>query len=354
MTGEKWNRVVLFATFAVLVTLGLITVVIDPFFHYHGPVSVLQYPLDDERYQNDGLVKHFEYDAIITGSSMCENFKTSQFDALWGTNSIKVCFAGGSYKEIDENLRNALETNSNVKTVLRSIDYSSLLNDKDDMLDIGVERPTYLYDENVFNDVSYLLNKQVLLEKDTNVLVYTFLQHRLTTSFDEYSNWSDGFEYGYEAIFENYHRNENDEPVMEFTEEDRQVVLDNIRQNITATVEEYPEVTFYLFFTPYSICYWDMLDNQGKLERRIDAEKCAIEELLKYENVRLYSFSTNYDMVCDLGNYKDQAHFGEWINSKILSWIYYGEYELTYENYEAYIEEQRHFYTNYDYLSLYK
>lgn len=351
MKSKVWNRIVLFGTLGLLCILGAITVVIDPFFHYHAPLEALGYPIDDERHQNDGIITHFEYDAIITGSSMCENFWTSQFDSLWGTKSIKVPFAGGSYKEIDENLNKALSLNNNVKYVVRSIDYSSLLNDKDDMLTIGAPRPTYLYDSSIFNDVSYLFNKEVLLERDVRVIGYTRGGGK-TTSFDEYANWSNDYVYGREAILENYERHSAGEE-QELTDLELQVMIDNINQNIISTVNEYPNVTFYMFFTPYSIVYWDMLYGEGTINKRIDAEKYAIEMLLECSNIKLYSFCENFDLVCNLDNYKDQAHFGEWVNIDILNCMYSDRYLLTKDNYEAYIDSIRAFYTSYDYDSLY-
>ena len=47
--------------------------------------------------------KHFDYDAIITGTSMTENFLSSEFDSLFGVNSVKTTFSGASYKEINQN-----------------------------------------------------------------------------------------------------------------------------------------------------------------------------------------------------------------------------------------------------------
>ena len=94
MSFKKW--VVCFVSLfaAALVLLGSVTVVIDPFFHYHAPLPFLQYDIFYQRYQNDGIIKHFDYDAVITGNSLCENFKSSELDALFGTHSVKVPFSG--------------------------------------------------------------------------------------------------------------------------------------------------------------------------------------------------------------------------------------------------------------------
>ena len=100
ITNKRWSIILLTTIVILLIGLGGVIAIIDPFFHYHAPLAIMEYPLRNERYQNDGIVKHFQYDAIITGSSMTQNFKTSEFDELFGVTSIKVPFSGGSYKEL--------------------------------------------------------------------------------------------------------------------------------------------------------------------------------------------------------------------------------------------------------------
>ena len=59
---------------SVLLIAGMVMAVVayvDPFMHYHKPLTdVFYYNLNNERSQNDGITKHFDYDALITGSSM--------------------------------------------------------------------------------------------------------------------------------------------------------------------------------------------------------------------------------------------------------------------------------------------
>ena len=74
--------------------------------------------LNNERSQNNGISKHFNYDALITGTSMTENFKCSEMDSIFGTNSIKVPFSGGTYKEINDNVRVGLKNNSELRIVV--------------------------------------------------------------------------------------------------------------------------------------------------------------------------------------------------------------------------------------------
>ena len=102
----------------------------------------------------------------------------------------------------------------------------------------------------------------------------------------------------------------------------------------------------------YSICLWDSKDNAGQIDWYIDAEQIAIGELIKHPNIKLFSFNTNFDLICNLDNYKDIVHYGEWVNSQILEWMQNDEYLLTEHNYKEYIGTIREFYNSYDYGSL--
>lgn len=351
-TSRKWCILVLSATFFMLLCLGGITIMIDPFFHYHAPLNSLQYPIDNERYQNDGIMKHFEYNAIITGTSMAENFKTSEFDDIFNVNSIKVPFAGASYKEINDNIEKAISTNSNIKIIVRCLDYSRLLDEKNAMRYSTDFYPTYLYDNLLYNDVQYLLNKSVLLDNTLRVWEYT-RNGGLTTTFDEYQNWMGAYASKDVPWTASYVRPEKSSETMYITETDYQNIRENISQNITDLAYQNPEIEFYLFFSPYSIYYWDSLQQTGALEKQLQAEKYVIELLLQYDNIHLFSFFDNFELICDSNNYEDFLHYNESINSQILYWIHSGDYLLTKENYINYYTTICSFYTSYDYNSLY-
>ena len=80
----------------------------------------------------------------------------------------------------------------------------------------------------------------------------------------------------------------------------------------------------------------------------------SIEEILKYDNIKLFSFSDNFELICNLDVYRDQGHYSPDINSQILKWIKAGDYELTESNYEEHLEKRRAFYKTYNYESIYQ
>lgn len=354
---KRWAIGTTLATVLVFVLTASITVYRDPFFHYHAPLKQYvypqdEYPVNNERYLNDGITRHFSYDGIITGTSMTENFRASEADALFDARFIKVCFAGAKYKEINDNLIRAFRTDREIRYIVRGLDYNTLISDKD-AYDETFAYPYYLYNDNPFDDVNYVLNKSVLFEKTLKV-TRSEDGNGSAIDFDTYSNWNTYHkdEFGARHVLATYGLRKTPKPKQPLTEEDAQLLLDNLRQNVTGLADEHPETTFYLFFPPYSICYWDLLNNNGEMERHFKAEQLAIEELLPHSNIRLYAFSDDFELVCDLDHYKDYMHYGEWVNSRLLEQMKNGEHLLTEENYQEYLEEIRNFYGSYDYASL--
>ena len=348
--AKKWFQKCILVLLLLLVLIVAVVVFVDPYFHYHKPFDFMSYRLYEERYINDGIGRHFDYDAIITGTSMAQNFKPSELDALFGTRAVKMPFSGAGYEELSENLDRALARNGNVKMVLWAVDYNGLLRSYD--WQQYENYPTYLYDNNPFNDASYVLNKSVLYHGVMpNVLMSLTGQPR--TTMDEYSSWVN--ETGLEHILLSYDRNNVNIPAtVDFGDAEKQTVIQTIENNFVDLIEKYPDTEFYLFYTPYSICYWDALNIKGTIQRQTEAEKLATEMLLQYPNVKLYNFFDQYEVICNPDYYNDDGHYSAEINSRILGWMAEGTGLLTQDNYEERLKEEQNFYLSYDYDSIYR
>lgn len=356
MTSKSFVR--LFVLFFLLLILFCVSFVIifDPFFHYHKPLSFMQYKLDsgDQRYLTDGIGKHWSYDAIITGTSMTENFKSSEFDKEFNVSSIKIPIYGSSWKEIDDNLIRILKVkNPEIKCILQGLDTNLVLDEQDWYKYNTHLYPFYLYDNNPLNDIQYLLNKEVIFKKIIRNIFYT-IDGNKTTSFDEYSNWNKDAEFGPRPVW-NYYKDKRPEKKLEtriLSENDKTLISVNVNR-ILALVDDYPDIQFYFFFTPYSILYFDGLKQQGELKRTIDALKYATSLMVNdHRNLQIFSFFDKKEIICDLNNYKDTGHYSELINSEIIKLIGHREGLLTELNYSAYWNSVYNFYDLYDYDTL--
>lgn len=347
---KKWFKKCIVCLLGAVFLVFAMVYVLDPYFHFHKPFSFVSYRLYDERYMNDGISRHFDYDAIVTGTSMAQNFKPSEIDALFGTQSVKETFSGAGYKELSENLERALQRKDDLKTIIWTMDYNALIRDKDWTQYEGY--PTYLYDDNPWNDVTYVFNKAVFYHGVFPNAAKTLLGQPSTT-MDEYSSWNK--ETGLEYIMQSYDRWEvKAEMISGLTAEEKQMVMENVKENFVNLVNRYPETTFYVFYSPYSICYWDFLNQEGMMQMQFDAELIATELLLECPNVRLFNFYDQYDVITNTDNYRDKEHYSAEINSQILEWMASGVGLVTKDNYLERLEIEKEYYLNYDYESIFR
>lgn len=350
MNAGKWVKSFLIIMLAFVVIVGGLVIYIDPFFHYHAPLEGWSYELSDQRSQNDGITKYFDYNAIITGTSTIENCLTSEFDALFGVDSVKIPYPGATLREINDNLEVAYATHDDIEIVLRVLDYSYLITDKDAMrYDMG-DYPDYLYDANPLNDVQYLFNRSVLLE-----YVLPSILQRLSggeggiTSFDDYGS-SAADECSKEKALGGATSFGTAAEQVSLTDAEITMLRENVEQNVIAIAQTHPETTFYLFFPPYSAVWYAYLKEEGTLLSQMEAVEITARMILEEtDNVELYSFNLNTDLIFDLDNYKDHAHYGAHVNSMILEWIAAGEGRLTLENLDEHIAQETELYLNYDY-----
>ena len=229
---KKWLRRTIVGILGIMIFVVLLQIIVDPYFHYHKPIT--KYRLNDERYINDGIARHFDYDAIIIGNSLCQNFSTFQYDELFGTNSVKLPYSGAGYKEIWESLGRALEYNDGVKEVLVCMDLQDL--DREAEWERYEGNPTYLYDDNVFNDIKYIFNKDAIYRGTLYNLIWTVTGHE-NTSMDEYSTWER--ETGAEIAC-SYLTPVTDDMVADsqvFDEEDKDRETKNLTQNVIKVIE---------------------------------------------------------------------------------------------------------------------
>lgn len=352
LSPQKWfrNFIVLFLALSLLITL--LMVIIDPYFHYHGPLNGIRYFLSEERYINNGIARNFDYDGILTGTSMTQNFLVSEAEELYGGTFVKMPFAGAGYKEISENLRAGLESHE-VKTVIWGVDYNGFIRDKD--FQGYSEYPTYLYDKNPFNDVSYIFNKSIWLHGALKNLLMT-VKGEESTSFDAYSSWimeeplkvSDFLVYRTSTEYSQ----SRIEPHLKDAE--AEMVRASVEQNILALAKDYPDTEFVLFYPPFSILYFDLTYQWGDLTAQLEAEEIVTRMLVEQENIKLYSYFTETELISDLKHYKDKEHYDASYNVLILNMLSEGKGRITKDNVDEYLAFMKDTYLNYDYDAIYE
>ena len=87
-----------FAVFLALTALFAGTIyVVDPYYHYHGPVAGLPLWLQDGRYQNVGAAENLDYDYLLMGTSVTANFTLEPFQQRLPGQTRKLIVQGGIF-----------------------------------------------------------------------------------------------------------------------------------------------------------------------------------------------------------------------------------------------------------------
>lgn len=316
-----------------LLCMGLV-ILFDPFFQYHKPLPGLKAVLSDKEYQCIGTLKTFDYDSLIVGSSVCENYNNGWFDEGFDCTAIKAIRSYGATADLCYFLDIAFEK-QDIKYVFYNLDPSSLSAPPETTYE-STGCPMYLYDDNYLNDIQYLLNKDVLFEKIPYLIANSFIG-----DYDEGDsyNWAQWKTFSEAMILSQYMR-QPDISEMKPADSYKETLEANIAL-LTEQITSHPETNFKIFVPPYSIFWWDNLYRTGETESYLYNMEIAMKELLTYDNVELYFFLNDRKIVTNLDNYMDTLHFSKGINEYIYNELRAGTHRITEENYHAVMEDMR-------------
>ena len=348
MQPKRWLAGLLGIFLAGLAGCMALVIWVDPFFQYHKPLAWFPYLVDNQVNQNPGLAKHMDYDGILIGSSMTASFNTNWFEELMGMKTQKLSYNGSYPKDLSNIMQLVFDAKGDqVKAVYMAVDQSTFSADPEET---KFPVTDYLYDDNVFNDVPYLLNKDVLLDYILRPLAdrkdasdWAELYKPWWT--DEYYNKANVLMY-YEAAEE---KQEEEALAADYFKD---AVEENLQKNILPYIEAHPETEFYIFYPPYSILFWNDVTREKELEAVIGRLEYMTERLLNYENVHVFNFLGKEDIICNLNNYADYMHYHKNVCRYITECFATGENELHPENYGQAFDEIRTLAMSYNYPAI--
>jgi len=326
MSRKQWVCLSLsLIMFALAMTVAVV-LFFDPFEIYHKATHFIP-PITSgtQSYSNAGIAKSYDYDSIIIGSSMTENFCPSQMDTLLGGRFIKLCINGGTPFNHKQMMDMAFDSRE-IKTVFYGLDTEALTHF---YTTPKAEMPTYLYDNNIFNDTKYWFNKSVLA-KYIPACLRTWGKTDVNQRDTMYT-WGDTFAYGKDAVLKNVaitNEEFEQEPVAADPVLSQQSML-NVEYNIVPFIEAHPDTEFIIFFPPYSLARWIEYYTRGMMQSHLNQKEAVIKRLLPYENVRIYDFHAQVEWITNLDHYVDTEHYGAHINKEIIERISRGENLVT-------------------------
>lgn len=313
-TGARgWTRGALLALLAGLCLAAGITFALDPFEHYRESAILPLY--DQESYNNPGIARNYDYDAVVLGTSMVEMSHPSVVDEAFGVHSVKLPMRGSYAAQMGWQLGHVLEKRE-LKLAVLAVDAYALLGDPDDT----EELVDYLWNDNPLDDVNYLLNRDVLLVRIPKLLANA--GKPLEGKRDAMYQWTDVTFSEEEALGAVTFAKQKE---MQDADYRIERANENIERHLRAHIEEHPETRFLIYSPPYSIGYWYVTTREGQAERQYRARERLCELLLDLPNVEIYDFSARAEWVEELNNYFDYSHHSGEISDALMRAMAEGE-----------------------------
>lgn len=336
IASSRWI-LAFFAMVLVLCTvLALGAWAVDPFFQFRI----------NEAYQLDydiacGLVKYYDYDTLIVGSSMTQNFHMDTFREELQDKPLHIGIAGMSLRMMEDCMKTAYRA-GHAETYFIAVDPYLFY-------DVKTRYPTEFYfQDGPLPKLRYLLSHKVwfhYLPLDLGLGLLdrlgkespSFIDACNSENIDSFGDWSKDFSFGEEVVLDNY-RNKR----YSVTE----IKTDDLYGTMSRSVEELLESLDFskgkhvFFFPPYSSLYWSDMQLDGHYEDLIRVKREFIERVRGLENVEVFDFQSD-ELTGELNNYKDTTHYTPAINDWMVRCFASGEYRVTEENLDGYLEALR-------------
>lgn len=335
----KWLEI-----FVVTVMLlpALITFLFDPFYQYHMPFFNLKASLHDRDNQVVGTIRTFDYDSVLLGSSVAENFDSTFLDNRYHCKTLKVIRASGSVADLLYYMDMAHEE-QDIKNVFWCMDIFAITASTEVTL-YDESIPRYLHTKTIFDDITYLYNKDILFKEIPLSIANSFMDRG--TDGNAY-NWAEDKTFSIEQAMKAYQKPENALPAASVSEETRTL----IEKNTSLVIEEitsHPETEYTVIFPPYSLLWWDCGYTNGLADEYFLVLETLLPKLLECENVTVYYFQSEKEIVCDLNYYMDMIHYSPAINQHMLNCIANEDNQVTNENLDDVLTDMKN---TFDYIT---
>lgn len=340
------------------VVIGGFVWLVDPFYHYHAPFSGIPIVLEDAVYQTAGAAKNLEYDSAIIGTSMTENMHSSWFDEEMGWSTMKLSYSGARSDDLKAILERVGKKSNELRNVVMDInDYQLTV----ESWTKYVDRPEYLYDDYLYNDYKYLYNHDVVVRSiercvdglagrpDNVDVAYTWEEEELFGKAIACNACKDHRE----ALIREGGTYQVLGQTSDKLPDELKVCQENL-DNVLPFIEANPDTEIHIFVPPYSMLYWEEKVLSGELEDMFAIYAYAIRTLLQYENVKIYYFQDEKDIITNLDNYRDSCHHKPEYNRYMFECIRDGKKMITLEDYEEKLTAMYEYVVSYPYDQLWQ
>lgn len=308
-----WIRKFIIYICSITLIMNVISYIVDPFYQFRVRDEVY---FNNVRMTSPGLIKNYDYNTLMLGSSMIQNFDMKYFRDKLGGMPLHIGIGGLQLTDMSKLLKLAYSSGK-AKIFYICIDPSSFASESDDDL-----IPQFLIDDDLISREKYFLNYEswfrlmpidiaLILCKKIGVSLPDKIAYR--TKIDYFGNWGFEEKTGEDVVISNY-TNEN------YTVSD--INLDSLHERMTKRINNFLDIVdadkgeHIFFFPPYSALFWCDAQKNGYYEAYQSA-KIYFVKMANSLGCTVYDFQSA-DCIMDLNNYKDTTHYGPEINNWMI------------------------------------
>ena len=326
---ERWRaigygRALLIATVVFAGAVASLNALVDPFQHYRKSAWYEpRFYRTLQRHIDPGLARHYDYDTVITGSSMMENYRNAEAGAILNGKVINLAMGAATAYELRQLLTTVLATGK-ARHIIFDLNFNAFSGSPTTEV-VTEPLPLYLYDDLRWNDVHYLLQSQTLAKSVEIALGLT--RGRYSTNADAPWYWADEYAFSKETVLRgldlaNINR--------DYRQPSRTLegMLASFETNLLPLFRAHPEVRFSLVYPPYSALVWKDFQQRGQVAVSLAFKRAVFAAVRGLPNVALYDFQARLEWVTDLNNYKDIYHFSPRISRQLIEAIADGTHRV--------------------------
>jgi len=318
-----WALCVLCACVSALALCAGVTFAVDPFEIYRESSILPLY--DQESYNNPGIVRNYDYNAVILGTSMVEMSSPSVIDACFGVMSVKLPMRGSYIAQMGWQLEHIYKAKARrgetLELAILALDAYSMVGEVHDDAEIY----DYLWNDSVLDDVNYLLNRDVLLVKIPRMLKNA--GKTLEGKRDHMYIWTD-VEFSAQSVYDSL-PGKMAQSEMQSADYRIERSTANLELHIEPHIKAHPETTFRIYMPPYSVGYWYLTTRNGLIEQQFRSRDLVVQKLLKYPNVEIYDYSSRIEWITELDQYFDYSHHSGEMSNRVMQAMAEGENRVT-------------------------
>jgi hypothetical protein len=333
----------LVATIVCVMGAALLTYLVDPLQLFRASRLGAVYS-DDTRVQNAGLIRSQSFDTVFMGTSLAIHFRQSDIDRALGVHSLKLAMTGSNSRQQSFVLEQAIDRGA--RRVIWEMDDFIFVDaadiESDPYLSVDLYRRTakgiasYLFSAAMAKESLFALLRSIppLNQPLTRAAPYLPVKFALSDVDDIYALPPD-FD-----IARDYNATKALASFAYITAPSRSrflgegygydAMIRHFEQDAVGLTTRHPDVTFDIYFPPYSILQFVAMRDASPETLKIVMDLTAriAQRLTQLPNVRLYDFRAIKALTHDLANYGDVIHHSPVVDAKVLSWLARGEYRV--------------------------